>query len=387
MRQTVLRIRSYQTILIRHAAIALIVCGFTILLYVAVELGHVLPSVEPRRELALSQIACFCGVRVMTVTDGGLDSHRDTAIFASPALEADLEAHLTLLETELAVYEASTLEKIGVRHVVLCGRLLLKGHEIGGVALSDRGTVFLNVAAVRAERRYTRGAIHHEIFHLIDLNDGFGDSDPRWEALNPIGFRYGKGGLYHLDDGSSLFPDDSSAGFLNSYSRSGAVEDKAEVFEYMMVCPQILTERMSSDEILSAKYRELRSRLKKSLPEMDDVFSARMRKRRVGPPVRGTLFLAGVNRLQPHANDMGMAGQIGRDDFALDLARAEQRRDFRICGHSPGQDQLRPTGILQDGGGLPGRRAEIVELIVERGGQRRASMNANPKAERTNGRL
>lgn len=323
MRQTVHGPRAYQAILIRCAAVALIGGGFAILLVVAVEVRHDSALVSPRHELISSQIACLNGVRVMAVTNGGLDSDPHTGIVASPPLEEDLTDYLALLDSELAVYKAGTLEKVGVRDVVLCGRLFLGRHEFGGMALSNRGTVFLTTARYLSNRRYARGAIHHEIFHLIDAHDGFDDSDLQWERLNANGFRYGKGGAYHADDWSALIPNESVAGFLNKYARSAAVEDKAEVFEYMMSAPQILTDRMSGDEILSAKYRELRSRLKKSLPEMDEVFSARMRKRRAGKPVRVTLFLVGADRLEPHPNDMGMAGQVGRDDLAFDLARAE----------------------------------------------------------------
>jgi hypothetical protein len=256
------------------------------LLYVTVEVGREIASIEPRHELTVSQIACFNGVRVMTVAYAGLDSRPDTAIFASPALESDLKFHLPLLDNELAVYQAGTLKKVGVRHVVLCGKLQLKGKEIGGVALSDRGTLFLTVVRSPSDSSYARGAIHHEIFHMIDFHDGYADSDYRWERLNAKGFRYGKGGIHHLDNGYGLLPDDSVMGFLNKYSRSGAEEDKAEIYEFMLNCPGILEERMIRDAILSAKYRELRSRLKKSLPEMDEVFSARMREREVRIAVR-----------------------------------------------------------------------------------------------------
>jgi hypothetical protein len=295
MREKVFRIRAHRTILIRHAAVAFIVSGFTVLLYVTLEVGqdsasvepgHKSASVVPRHWLALSEIACFNGVRVMTVANGGLGSDRDSAIVAEPPNGENLQFYLRLLETELAVYTAETIKKIGVRKVVLCGTLQMKGEEIGGVALSDRGTLFLTVVRSPSDSSYARGAIHHEIFHMIDFHDGYADSDYRWERLNAKGFRYGKGGIHHLDNGYGLLPDDSVMGFLNKYSRSGAEEDKAEIYEFMLNCPGILEERMSRDAILSAKYRELRSRLKKSLPEMDEVFSARMREREVRIAVR-----------------------------------------------------------------------------------------------------
>jgi hypothetical protein len=71
-----------------------------------------------------------------------------------------------------------------------------------------------------------------------------------------------------------------------------------------------------------------------------------------------------------------MAGQIGRDDFAFDLARAETDRDLGLGGRGPGENQLRAAGVLQDGNGPPRGRAELAELIVERGGQGGASVDA-----------
>ena len=86
--------------------------------------------------------------------------------------------------------------------------------------------------------------------------------------------------------------------------------------------------------------------------------------------------------VDPHADQMRMPGEIGRNHFAFDVACIEQGRDRGIGRHGLGQNQLAAAGILQCTHGLPGRRTEIIELIVERRGQGRAPVNADPKAER-----
>ena len=86
--------------------------------------------------------------------------------------------------------------------------------------------------------------------------------------------------------------------------------------------------------------------------------------------------------MKPHPDHVGMSAQIGRDDLGLDPAFVQQGGDLGVGGHGLGQDQLAAAGILQGPGGLPGRRPEVVELVVEGGGQGGAAVDADPEAER-----
>ena len=60
---------------------------------------------------------------------------------------------------------------------------------------------------------------------------------------------------------SALTPDDSLAGFLNKYSTSDPMEDRAEIFRFMIVQPDYINLRMKSDVILRRKVEAIRAML------------------------------------------------------------------------------------------------------------------------------
>ena len=112
-----------------------------------------------------------------------------------------------------------------------------------------------------------RKSVHHELYHMIDyFDDGQWDIDPAWEGLNAHGFKYGKGGLSVENDSPLHIADFSVPGFFNAYSRSGLAEDKAEVFAKLMTKPIFLEARAAFDAILSAKQREMETRLERFCP-------------------------------------------------------------------------------------------------------------------------
>ena len=88
------------------------------------------------------------------------------------------------------------------------------------------------------------------------------------------------------------------------------------------------------------------------------------------------------SRVDSHSDQVRMPDDICRNHLTFDVASIEQGGDPGIGRHRLGQDQLAAAGILQGTHGLPGRRTEIIELVVERGGQGRPPVNADPKTER-----
>ncbi len=83
-----------------------------------------------------------------------------------------------------------------------------------------------------------------------------------------------------LGDPTVGLPDDTVAGFLNAYSRSGVEEDKAEVFSHMMTQPEAFQARTDRDKILSAKHREMKALLKRLCPTMGEEFWKGIRSRK-----------------------------------------------------------------------------------------------------------
>jgi hypothetical protein len=279
MRRPMLGLTMRQAALIRYTVVVALAVDLLVKLLSSANLGPVLAD-RRGEELAVAEIDRLVSVPVMIVTEGGSETFMGITIDAAPPLGRSLWIYLPLLEAELNVYSAGMIEKSGLRRVVLCSGLAYNGQKVSGIPDLDRGTLYLEAIDNPAPRDFARGAIHHELFHMIDFHDGrLLQSDPRWEGLNDKGTRYGDGGHRLLGDPTALLPDDSVAGFLNAYSRSAIEEDKAEVFAHMMVRPDVLEARMAKDAILVAKCQEMRRRLKTYCPEMDEAFWARARDR------------------------------------------------------------------------------------------------------------
>jgi hypothetical protein len=117
-----------------------------------------------------------------------------------------------------------------------------------------------------------RMIIHHEFFHMLETQAGNPFQDPEWDALNPIGFHYGSGGVNALRSSANPPPKvDTSyvgGGFVSRYAMSAVEEDKAETFAYLMVRYGNVMTRARRDEVLASKVELLKQRLQTWCPEM-----------------------------------------------------------------------------------------------------------------------
>src|SRR6185295_155361 len=106
---------------------------------------------------------------------------------------------------------------------------------------------------------YTRRAIQHEFFHMLDLaDDGELYEDKVWKNLNLKGFHYGSGGSALQNNPYAGLLEPAGSGFLNAYSRSGVEEDKAEVFSCMMVHAGWVELMARQDPILKIKTNRMK---------------------------------------------------------------------------------------------------------------------------------
>lgn len=93
------------------------------------------------------------------------------------------------------------------------------------------------VLSVNAEPAVIRATLAHELCHVIDLRlDCLAASDPShwngedWLALCPPGFAYGEGSpAYTAEDGSA------GVWFINRSAKASPYEDRAEIFEALML--------------------------------------------------------------------------------------------------------------------------------------------------------
>ncbi len=173
------------------------------------------------------------------------------------ARDAEILAAFT---AALDVYPDKLLRASGVSQLLLCDTLRRNNDEgfgfgLGGVADLAGRRVLLEPSALstpaEAERRIravTAGAaLHHELFHLLELEITPGQmlDDPAWEALNPRDFRYR--GLAAEVGGMR--------GFITAHATANVREDRATIYEHLIANSEALCKRAAVDPIIGEKAR------------------------------------------------------------------------------------------------------------------------------------
>jgi len=154
-----------------------------------------------------------------------------------------------------ARYPTSVLAAAKLEHVALCRTIRVEGRPDegpAGVAVVGEQRLFLSIEHFvgKPHNLYDyftiEQVVHHELFHLFDhatLGEAV-NADREWDALNPPGFAYRDPAPERAE---------RPAGFVNSYSTTSSVEDRASVFEYLMGQPTRLCEIAAADPIVAAK--------------------------------------------------------------------------------------------------------------------------------------
>jgi hypothetical protein len=194
------------------------------------------------------------------------------AIDGAEAAAGDIESYSVIFAFEWSLYPTELVKKTQLKRVVFCKNLSFASQHRTAVPDFEHDTLYFDVARGRQDERYVRKVIHHEFFHIIDLrDDGKLYEDERWVALNPEGFKYGKGGAKLQDDASVTNPIDQP-GFLNRYAASGVEEDKAELFAHMMVEPKKVAERAEKDKYIRMKVERMQELLAEFTRSVDQDF-------------------------------------------------------------------------------------------------------------------
>ena len=94
---------------------------------------------------------------------------------------------------------------------------------------------------------YIRIVLHHEFFHFIDFADDQSYDDEEFESLNEGGFEYGEGGD---SERQWIKLDKNVRGFINHYSTTDLAEDRAEIYQYLIGCPD---EALNNGDIIVRK--------------------------------------------------------------------------------------------------------------------------------------
>lgn len=184
----------------------------------------------------------------------------------------EAKAFHRLMLVEYAKYPPSLLSTTRtVTAIYLCTNLAFAGQYRTAVPEFATRALYFDVMRGKHSKYYQKRVLHHELYHMIDwLDDYKVYQDDQWKQLNHKQFTYGRGGKYVQHDPTMGLVQNKTPGFLTRYSMQGVEEDKAELFSFMMMDPQLVRRRITQDAILRAKV----NRLKQLMEKYDANFNA-----------------------------------------------------------------------------------------------------------------
>jgi hypothetical protein len=171
------------------------------------------------------------------------------------------------IQREFKDYPRQLFERAGCNRIVLCTKLAYAGQLRAAIPDWEHNTLYIDTQRGAKSPGYPEHVLHHEFFHLIDhADDGDVYNDATWNALNPIGFRYGNGGVNAQTTRNTGALTDSIPGFLTHYATTGVEEDKAELFAFSITHKDYIATRIRTDTTLAAKITRLQAILNNLCP-------------------------------------------------------------------------------------------------------------------------
>ena len=249
------------------------------------------------------------------------------------------DEHAAIFEEVLSYFPGEALRKANLKRIVPSGKVMIGEEEWGGLASDAEGTVYVTVGQGASAARRT---LAHEIYHMIDANDGVRRSDRTWRKLNPSGFRYQR-----MKAGARKGnPTDEYPGFANDYARSAVEEDKAVIFEFIFLHPELMEKWGRSDPILAKKMSLLKERLRQFHPGLGESFWENLRRAPWVEKSRGNFW--GVGSLRRELESLESAPDDG-------TSRDEELFSKAGCAFGTVGNSSEPCGDLESSSSnLPG---------------------------------
>ena len=176
-------------------------------------------------------------------------------ITCNPATQRDLDIYTPLLMLEWWIYPKEFIKKTSLKALTLVHDITFKTDSY----TQDRkgcpeykNTKSIVFSADETNFAYIRIVLHHEFFHFIDFIDDGSFEDDEFEKLNEEGFEYGEGGD---SERQWIKLDKNTRGFINHYSTTDLAEDRAEIYQYLIGCPDEALN--NKDEIVMKKVRRI----------------------------------------------------------------------------------------------------------------------------------
>jgi hypothetical protein len=190
----------------------------------------------------------------------------------------DVDMVLYFLRKEFGRYPAEAMRASGVKRIVFCHELKLGGQRLAGLAVSDNSTIYVESVSFGGDEAHRRRVLHHEFFHFLD----YAIHAERDVADNPAWLAAGAPGATYLGPHAapreSNWASNPAPGFVSSYARTSATEDRAEVFCGIMTNNLTMRLALQKDQHLAAKVRVLKDELKAFCPQIDEAFWERTAK-------------------------------------------------------------------------------------------------------------
>ena len=171
-------------------------------------------------------------------------------IEGEPATESDLDCYTPLFFMEFWIYGKSFIKKSKLKKIILLHNIMYKNSEYTQERAgcpeyeTSRSITF---ATHERNLAYIRIVLHHELFHYIDYSDDLNYDDDGWDILNQKGFEYGNGGDSERE---WIKLEKNQIGFINHYSTTALEEDRAEIYQYLISCPD---EALNNNDIIVSK--------------------------------------------------------------------------------------------------------------------------------------
>ncbi len=132
-----------------------------------------------------------------------------------------------LLKKAMALYPVKLL-KTELSRVYVCKKINFYGLDYGGTNSSD--TVYLtnDTPAMGYTDRFFEGSFHHEFSSILLRNHSAFFDEKGWRGANPVGFKYGDGGISALRtgvDNTEIDGELAKTGLLTQYSEASVEED------------------------------------------------------------------------------------------------------------------------------------------------------------------
>ncbi|RYG30744.1 hypothetical protein EON81_24345 [bacterium] len=227
---------------------------------------------EPTPRERIRAVAEEYGIEVRIVEAPVKFQREGYSVSAEPVSDETLRDYAPLFEREWRRYPRTLMVRTKLGRIVLGSKVAVQDQPRAAVPEFVPGWLWLDADRAAKNPRYGRHVLHHDYFHMIDEWDSPDRRlDAAWEALNPVGVKYGKGGWF-MQKGNPGASRTDLPGFVNEYSTSAVEEDKAEIYSYLLDNPAFLAERVKADPVIAAKATRIKALVKALEPAMDEAW-------------------------------------------------------------------------------------------------------------------